>query len=670
MCKEGSPKQKFWIKRLKNAEYTLSVAKTSLKLAGPMLRFLARSIPIMDYLATLSDCYSIANELMEIYQSIPEPCPEDQIMANWCKGEDITILVATGMFAIADVVSEITADAEILAGAAAAVTTGGASLAVSGWGIVQKALAELGKYVLTTATKHFAIKELRKRVRKLQCNSSDPIPNPPLPPGGGAPNVKDPSGYVYEGVASNRIEGVTATAYYKEMVEDMYGDLHENIVKWDASEYAQTNPLFTDKYGMYAWDVPNGLWQVKFEKEGYETTYSEWLPVPPPQLDINIAMKQNVQPNVKNAHAYDDAVEVEFDKYMMPELLNTDNIIVMSGDKQVEGSIKLLDEEVKCEGETETFASKLRFNAKTPFEGSEVTLMINNRVKSYAGIRMQDDYSQSFAIEQEVRKIVCDSATVIGYGSADVISVSALPASASAGKTLIVHNSSTMILGTDVSSIELDENGKAEIPVIGELPGTAALIFTIHGYDLSATSIISVEQIKYEKTSAPTSNIATGATVNKGTQIELSCKTEGATIYYTLDGSCPCDENGTRLIYDGTPIVINDNVTIKAMAVAPNMNESDVVEFIYAIDPTGIDNVTIDEQVEIYPLPVREILNVTAGGKMIKHIKITSVNGVVVTSSSKSATKMTLNVGMIPAGVYIINVTTESGFFSRKIQKL
>lgn len=480
----------------------------------------------------------------------------------------------------------------------------------------------------------------------------------------------DPSGYVYEAVFSNRVEGATATVFYKENVEDMYGDLHENIVKWDAKEYAQENPLFTDENGYYRWDVPQGLWQVKFEKDGYETAYSDWLPVPPPQLDVNIAMKQNVQPNVKEARAYEDAVEVVFDKYMMPELLNTDNIIVMSGDKLVEGSIKLLDEEVKCEGETETFASKLRFNAKSPFEGSEVTLMINNRVKSYAGIRMQDDYSQSFAIEQEVRKIVCDSAKVVGYGSADVISVSALPASASAGKTLIVHNSSTMILGTDVSSIALDENGKAEISVIGELPGTAALTFTIDGYDLSATSIISVEQIKYEKTSAPTSNIATGATVNKGTQIELSCMTEGATIYYTLDGSCPCDENGTRFIYDGTPIVINDNVTIKAMAVAPNMNESDVVEFMYAIDPTGIDNVTIDEQVEIYPLPVREILNVTAGGKMIKHIKITSVNGVVVTSSSKSATKMTLNVGMIPAGVYIINVTTESGFFSRKIQKM
>lgn len=77
----------------------------------------------------------------------------------------------------------------------------------------------------------------------------------------------DPSGYVYEAVASNRLQGVTATCYYKEMVEDMYGDLHENIVLWDAAEYAQENPLFTDENGMYAWDVPQGLWQVKFEKK-------------------------------------------------------------------------------------------------------------------------------------------------------------------------------------------------------------------------------------------------------------------------------------------------------------------------------------------------------------------------------------------------------------------
>lgn len=481
--------------------------------------------------------------------------------------------------------------------------------------------------------------------------------------------IHDPSGFVYEGVFSNRLEGVTATCYYKEEVEDMYGDLHENIVKWDATEYAQENPLFTDDNGYYRWDVPQGMWQVKFEKEGYETTYSEWLPVPPPQLDVNIAMKQNVQPNVKNARAYEDAVEVEFDKYMMPELLNTDNIIVMAGNQQIEGTIELLNEEVKYEGETETFASKLRFNATAPFEGTEVTLMVNNRVKSYAGIRMQDNYSQSFTIEQEIRKIVSDSATVVRYGDSGVISVSVLPASASVGKVLNVRSSSSMILGTDVSSIKLDENGKADISVSGELPGTAALTFTIEGYDLSATTIVNVEQIDYTEITAPTANIASGTTVEKGTKITLTCATEGATIYYTLDGSCPCDEV-SRLTYT-EPIIVNKTVTIKAMAVASDMTESDIVEFTYIVDEgDGIDDVTIDENLTIYPLPVRDKLNITAGGKIIKSVSLVSMSGSTVVSASKPVTHVTIDVSSLTSGIYIINVVTEDKTYSRKIMKV
>lgn len=523
--------------------------------------------------------------------------------------------------------------------------------------------------------------------KKLKCRK-DPEPDPdgggggptggaaPLPNGGGQQSGNndkkfgiDPSGFVYEGVFSNRLEGVIATAYYKEMVEDMYGDLYENIVKWDAEEYAQENPLFTDENGYYRWDVPQGLWQVKFEKDGYETTYSEWLPVPPPQLDVNIAMKQNVQPNVKNARAYEDAVEVEFDKYMMPELLNAENIIVMVGDKQVEGSVEMLNEEVKYEGESETFASKVRFNATTPFEGTEVTLMVNNRVKSYAGIRMQDNYSQSFTIEQEIRKIVCDSATVVGYGHSGVIPVTVLPASASAGKVLNVRSSSSMILGTDVTSIKLDENGCASIPISGELPGTAALTFTIDGYDLFATTIVNVEQIENVEIEAPKANIASGTTVEKGTAITLSCATEGATIYYTLDGSCPCDE-ATRLIYT-EPIVINKTVTIKAMAVDPNMTESDIVEFTYLVDEEdGINEVTLDTDLKIYPLPVRDKLNVTAGGKTIKSVTLTSMSGSTVVKASKPVTMVTLDVSSLTPGIYIINVATEDKTYSRKIMKV
>ena len=391
----------------------------------------------------------------------------------------------------------------------------------------------------------------------------------------------DPSGYVYEGVSSNRLEGVTATAYYKEVVEDMYGDKHENIVKWDATEYAQENPLFTDEYGMYAWDVPQGLWQVKFEKEGYETTYSEWLPVPPPQLDINIAMKQNVQPTVKSARAFEDAVEMEFDKYMMPEQLTTDNIRVMVGETAVEGTVELLNEEVSYEGNDEKFASKVRFNAAAPFDATEITLMVSNRVKSYAGIRMQDDFSQKFNIEPEIREIVCDSVTSIVYGKTDELTVQVLPAVASAGKTLKVKSSSAMILTTDVEEVTLDEEGKAKLIVSGELPGASAITYTIDGYDLTATTIVNVNTLDMKTCEMPTANVASGSIVHIGTPIKLSCATEGATIYYTLDGSCPCNETEARKVYDGTPIIANGDVTIKAMAVASDMYESDVAEFTY-----------------------------------------------------------------------------------------
>ena len=396
----------------------------------------------------------------------------------------------------------------------------------------------------------------------------------------------DPSGYVYEGVFSNRLEGVTATCYYKETVEDMYGDKHENIVKWDASEYAQENPLFTDENGYYRWDVPQGLWQVKFEKEGYETTYSEWLPVPPPQLDINIAMKQNVQPTVKSARAFEDAVEMEFDKYMMPELLTADNIRVMAGETAVEGTVELQNEEVSYEGNEEKFASKVRFNAATPFDASEVTLMVSNRVKSYAGIRMQDDFSQTFTIEPEVREIVCDAEASIEYGGQGELTVQVLPAVASAGKTLKVKSSSAMILSTDVEELTLDNEGKASLTVGGELPGAAAITYTIDGYDLSATTMVSVEQVQLVP-DRPLASIASGSALLKGTQITLSCPTSSAEIYYTTDGSCPCEAGAKK--YDGTPITITEGTTLKIMAKGKKGDESEIVTYTYTLRQTNLN---------------------------------------------------------------------------------
>ena len=395
-------------------------------------------------------------------------------------------------------------------------------------------------------------------------------------------HVMDPSGYVYESVLSNRLEGVKATAYYKETVEDMYGDIHENVVKWNAEEYAQKNPLFTDENGYYQWDVPQGLWQVKFEKEGYETTYSEWLPVPPPQLDVNIGMKQNVQPQVKEAKAYDDAVEVVFDKYMDISTLTTDNVQVLSEGKAVEGTIELKNAEEDYADNSRTYASKLRFNAAQPFPSTEVTLVVKNQVKSYADIRMATDFMQDFTVSHEVKRIVCDSLIEVVYGQTGEIQLEVLPAAAAAGKEVEISLSSDLILSTTQTSCTLDENGHTTLSISGELPGMAAATFHVVGTELTATTLISVVQ-PMVTVEAPTSNLASGSTIDWGTSVTLNSKTEGAQIYYTLDGSCPCEDTDARHLYDGNPIILSSDTELKAMAILDG-TESEVVTFVYKID--------------------------------------------------------------------------------------
>lgn len=396
----------------------------------------------------------------------------------------------------------------------------------------------------------------------------------------------DPSGYVYEAVSSNRLEGVTATCYYKETVEDMYGDLHENVVLWDAAEYAQENPLFTDENGMYRWDVPQGLWQVKFEKEGYQTTYSEWLPVPPPQLEVNIAMTQDRQPEVKAAVAYEDGLEVEFDKYMQPETMTTENIFATKDGVTVEGSIVMKNEEQAYGDGSESYVSRVRFVPTTPFiTGDKVTLTVSRRVKSYAGIQMETDYSQQFDIVKEVKEIASDSLLRVPYTGERELRVSVLPFDAAVGRTLRAKSSSEMIAVVTPEAV-LDENGQAMLRVSGELPGSAVITFTVDGVDATATTTVKVAADYYDVvTPAPTASRISGTEVYKGTEITLTCEDTDAVIYYTTDGSCPCDELSRKEYTE--PILVDADMTLKAVAISDGKEESDVAEFTYKLKRTA-----------------------------------------------------------------------------------
>ena len=91
--------------------------------------------------------------------------------------------------------------------------------------------------------------------------------------------------------------------------------------------------------GAYAWDVPEGLWQVRCEKEGYEAACSEWLQVPPPQLGINIPMKKenaDVKPEETQSKSH---LEKTYKRFRLPDSVRAKQKVQKS--KEQNSQVKL-----------------------------------------------------------------------------------------------------------------------------------------------------------------------------------------------------------------------------------------------------------------------------------------------------------------------------------------
>lgn len=497
-----------------------------------------------------------------------------------------------------DAVSLVAAIASAVSGPGAAAGEGGAlalDIASGIYGVyseASKAFSINGKF------KRLA-EYYKREIEKIKCG----LPEPPYPPTPILPDpedeedeywilfifkyiypIHDPSGYVYEAVPSNRMEGVTASIYYDENGPQL----------WDAADFSQVNPIVTDETGLYAWDVPQGMWQVRFEKEGYETQQTEWLPVPPPQLEINIPMSQAIAPIVTKARGAESGIWLTFSKYMKPETLTkSGRVTATCNGKTVKGEVEMLDLEEDPYNKHE-YASKVKFVPDVAFNTTdEVIITMKKEVESYASMPMEADFVQRVTIEPEIKNITCDSLIVVDYQNAKTIEIAVLPASAAKGKTVHVTTTSTMIASVDHSEVTLDDEGKAHVTVSGNLPGGAALLVSLPEAELSIAPQVQVV-IHENMVRNPKASKRSGSEVEEGFLLTLTTATPGATIYYTTDGSCPCDENA-RIRYDA-PICITNDMTINAIAVREGMEDSEVVTFTYKVgDPSSVSTKGNDE---------------------------------------------------------------------------
>ena len=101
---------------------------------------------------------------------------------------------------------------------------------------------------------------------------------------------------------------------------------------------------------------------------------------------------------------------------------------------------------------------------------------------------------------------------------------------------------------------------------------------TLSSGTLNATVALSGSVSDQPVTEAPVFTPAAGSFITTQ-NVSLSCTTDDATIYYTIDGTEPTTES---LVYS-TPITVSTTTTIKAMATASGYANSTVVEATYTI---------------------------------------------------------------------------------------
>lgn len=214
-----------------------------------------------------------------------------------------------------------------------------------------------------------------------------------------------------------------------------------------------------------------------------------------------------------------------------------------------------------------------------------VTALKSGKVTITATTRAGLTATTELTVYKKATKIlVTPSSATATYGSeSTVITAKIYPSDSTDEIVWDVANPDLAYLVVSEPVVENDYL-KIEATVVPKSAGKCNVTVTAVGANKSATSALTVKMPAWETASAPVASIESG-TVLAGTSVTLSTETENTTIYYTLDGSTPSKTNG-RLYKN--PIVINQSLTLKAIAVGAEMYDSAVSVYEYDLIDTSV----------------------------------------------------------------------------------
>jgi len=145
----------------------------------------------------------------------------------------------------------------------------------------------------------------------------------------------------------------------------------------------------------------------------------------------------------------------------------------------------------------------------------------------------------------------------------------------------------------------------------------------------------------------------------------ITCATEGASIYYTIDGTEP-DESSYEYT-DAVPFYLNVHYNINAIAMKEGMVNSAVASYDY--NPVGISQFELRDNLVVYPNPAisNVVISAKDGDLYIERVELYNVYGQLLNTTTVNNSRTEVSVSGLATGTYFAKIFTDKGITTMPI---
>jgi hypothetical protein len=226
----------------------------------------------------------------------------------------------------------------------------------------------------------------------------------------------------------------------------------------------------------------------------------------------------------------------------------------------------------------------------------------------------------------------------------------------SATNMTIGQNNETMVVRNVFKTLDMT------IPANQEADVTGFVLRYNANYQIAPRDNNDIEFITVEMDTVATPVITVNPLTNDMVSVTITCATNDATIYYTMDGSTPSESSFEYAI---SFAMVDMEFTVKAIAMKEGMVSSEIATYHY--EPVGINEHEIN--VSVYPNPTTGQFKVQNSEFRIQSVEVYDVYGKLISNMEVNDNDVTIDISNYNNGIYVALIRTENGTVTKKVVK-